>query len=474
MQKNNQNFYFLSVDSSSSSCKVCLINSRTGEIDFLFTESINTYFPKPGWVEHDGDEIYEKLLLLLQKAVSIVSRERIIGIGITNQRESVIAWDKNTLKPVCAVISWQDSRNEDFLHRWRDKEEFIKSKTGLYLNSYFSASKIDWIIKNIDFSWEDIRFGTVDTWLIANLTGGAEFVTDVTNASRTMCMNLEKEIWDLDLLEMFGIPLYTLPTIKPSGSYFGSWRKIPILGVIGDQQAALLSLGSKPGIIKCTYGTGLFVLINSGNKRVYVDNALTTIGWKMEGEKTVYALENGSFVCGNILTKLKNGGFIDNYLIEDNTIVDCIYIEPIDDRLFIFDKKKWKKLSDGIDLSKDRGEIVFKAYLNGLACLTKEMLKCFQVLDFDLNEIYVNGLISTSDYLRKVQSLILNKQIIASKDALDSALGVAYLVGLYSGIITWDQIHDWNSLDVKTDYPIDDFSATKTLEMKWEKYKSSL
>lgn len=474
MRGGGQDSYILAVDSSSSSCKVCLINPRNGNIEHSFVESISTYFPKSGWVEHDSDEIYEKLLLLLQKAIKVVPRERILGIGITNQRETIVAWNKKTLQPVCKAISWQDSRNKEFLERWKDKEILIKSKTGLYLNAYFSASKIDWIIKNIDFSWEDIRFGTVDTWLIANLTGGDQFLTDVTNASRTMCMNLETESWDLELLDMFGIPVYTLPTIKPSGSYFASWRGIPILGVIGDQQAALLSLGSTPGIVKCTYGTGLFALMNSGDNREPAEKALNTIAWKLEGEKTVYALENGSYVCGNILDQLRNNGFIFDFSADVNEIADALYLEPINNRLLIFDNRDWKPLTYGLNLEKDKGEIVFKAYLNGLAFVTKEIMECFKLTNLNQGEIYTNGLISTSEYLRKIQSLVLNKKIIASKNALDSALGAAYLVGLYKGIIKWDQISSWSELETKIVDSAMNFSEINSLKSEWEKYKSSI
>ena len=316
-----KNKLILALDQGTTSSRAIVFN-HDGEIVNVSQKSFEQIFPKPGWVEHDPNEIWSSQMSVTAEVIAKVgiSGKEIAAIGITNQRETTIVWDRETSKPIYNAIVWQDRRTSKYCDALKAEGhgDMIKEKTGLVLDAYFSATKLKWILDNIEGARDKAEqgklcFGTVDTWLIWKLTRGKMFMTDVSNASRTRLLNIHTMEWDQELLNLFDIPQSILPEIKQSSEVYGVTSttlfstKIPIAGVAGDQQAALFGqLCINPGMVKNTYGTGCFMLMNTGKKPVYSkNNLLTTVAWKMNG-KTTYALEGSVFVGGAAVQWLRD------------------------------------------------------------------------------------------------------------------------------------------------------------------------
>ncbi|HWU44946.1 MAG TPA: glycerol kinase GlpK, partial [Bdellovibrio sp.] len=316
--------FIMAIDQGTTSSRTCIFNQAGGLVSEA-RESFKQIFPKPGWVEHDPEDIWHStqrsMRLALEK--SGVKGSQIAAIGITNQRETVMVWERKTSKPIYNAIVWQCRRTRDLCAKLKKakKEKMISAKTGLVLDPYFSATKIQWILKNVPqakarASSGELVTGTVDTYLLWKLTGGQAHKTDVSNASRTMLMNIHSGEWDAELLKLFAVPSGLLPEICPSNASFGSTRGlgfmpdgIPITGILGDQQSALFGqICFDAGESKCTFGTGSFVLLNTGKKIVKSKNKLlSTVAWKLKNQEMIYALEGGAFVCGAAVQWLRDG-----------------------------------------------------------------------------------------------------------------------------------------------------------------------
>ena len=314
--------YILSLDQGTSSSRA-IVFDRKGQICSMAQREFTQIFPKPGWVEHNPHEIWSSQASVIAEAIAAIDINglNIAGIGITNQRETTIVWDSETEEPVYNAIVWQDRRTSEYCDRLKaeGQTEFIRERTGLIVDAYFSATKIKWILDNVAGARKraekgKLMFGTVDSWLIWRLTRGEVHVTDVSNASRTMLFNIHTLQWDEDLLELFGIPASMMPQVKSSSEVYGATKttifahKVPIAGIAGDQQAALFGqMCVEPGSVKNTYGTGCFLLMNSGEKPIASkNNLLTTIAWKI-GDKVDYALEGSIFVGGSVVQWLRDG-----------------------------------------------------------------------------------------------------------------------------------------------------------------------
>ena len=312
--------YIIAIDQGTTSSRTVLFNDRAA-IENISQMETRQIYPENGWVEQDPEEIYKTQIKTLKNVISDkgISVDKLAAIGITNQRETTIVWNKKTGKPVYNAIVWQDLRTSDYCKRLQKEghEKMIKEKTGLVIDSYFSATKIKWILDHVKEARElaqkgELLFGTVDTWILWNMTKGEVHATDYSNASRTMIFNINTLQWDEELLELFDIPLAMLPEVKESGTHFGDYefdgKKIPVTGIAGDQQAALFGQACfKKGETKNTYGTGCFLLMNTGKKPQFSDNGmLTTIAWGLNG-KVYYALEGSVFIGGAAVQWLRDG-----------------------------------------------------------------------------------------------------------------------------------------------------------------------
>lgn len=314
--------YILSLDQGTTSSRAIVFNKQ-GAIVCMAQEEFTQFFPKPGWVEHDPNEILNTQTAVIEKALAQkgLSGKDIAAIGITNQRETVVVWDKQTGSPVYNAIVWQDKRTADYCDQLKNegKSAEIRQKTGLVIDAYFSGTKVKWILDHVPGAREkavkgDLLMGTIDAWLVWNFTKGAQHITDVTNASRTLLFNINTMTWDAELLALFDIPAQMLPEVKESSEIYGhtslggSDHKIPIAGIAGDQQAALFGqMCTQPGMVKNTYGTGCFMLMNIGDTPIVSqNNLLTTVAWKIKG-KTTYALEGSVFIAGAVVQWLRDG-----------------------------------------------------------------------------------------------------------------------------------------------------------------------
>ena len=308
-----QDKLILALDQGTTSSRA-IVFDHSGQIVEVSQKPFEQIFPQPGWVEHDPNEIWSSQISVAAEVIAKtgVSGKEIAAIGITNQRETTVVWNRETSEPIYNAIVWQDRRTAKYCDQLKSegKAQLIKEKTGLILDAYFSGTKLKWILDNVEGARElaeegKLCFGTIDTWLVWKLTRGKMFITDVSNASRTMLFNIHKMEWDEELLQLLDIPRAILPEVKQSSEIYGETSttlfstKIPISGIAGDQQAALFGqMCTKPGMVKNTYGTGCFLLMNTGNKAVYSENnLLTTVAWKINGE-TTYALEGSVFVGG--------------------------------------------------------------------------------------------------------------------------------------------------------------------------------
>ncbi|MEY3209425.1 MAG: glycerol kinase GlpK [Bacteroidota bacterium] len=456
--------YILSFDQGTTSSRAILVDQQ-GQIQGIAQKEFSQYFPHPGWVEHDAMEIWSTQIGVASEAISKknLSLNDIAAIGITNQRETTVVWNKNTGLPIYNAIVWQDRRTADFCDSLKQlgKAQLIQEKTGLIIDAYFSASKIKWILDNVEGARTlaangELCFGTIDTWLVWKLTNGKVHVTDATNASRTMLYNIHNLAWDKELLALFDIPDSLLPEVKSSSEVYGytnqlfTNNEIPIAGIAGDQQAALFGqMCTSPGMVKNTYGTGCFMLMHTGEKAVTSkNNLLTTIALQINGH-TYYALEGSVFIGGAVVQWLRDG----LHLIRNSSEVEALarQVEHTDGVYLVpafagLGAPYWNQHARGSIVGITRGTNsghIARAALEGIAYQTYDVLKAMEAdAGIPIAELRVDGGATNNSLLMQFQSDILNTLVIRPKIVETTALGAAYLAGLAVGF--WKDIETLN------------------------------
>ncbi|SHG08226.1 glycerol kinase [Flavobacterium segetis] len=456
-----KNKLILTLDQGTTSSRAIVFN-HDGEIVSVSQKPFKQLFPKPGWVEHNPNEIWSSQISCAAEVIAKlgVSGKEIAAIGITNQRETTIVWDRETSEPLYNAIVWQDRRTAKYCDELKASgyAEMIQKKTGLVLDAYFSGTKVKWILDNVEGAREKAEqgklcFGTVDTWLIWKLTRGKMFMTDVSNASRTLLLNIHTLEWDDELLELFDIPRSMLPEVKQSSEIYGETSttlfstKIPIAGVAGDQQAALFGqLCTEPGMVKNTYGTGCFMLMNTGSKPVYSkNNLLTTIAWKING-KVTYALEGSVFVGGAAVQWLRDGAKMIDSAEEIEALAASVpdnggvYFVPA---LTGLGAPHWDQYARGAILGITRGTTnahIARATIEGITYQVYDLVKSMEA-DFGKKgkELRVDGGAAVNNLMMQFQSDLFGFNVIRPKMLETTALGAAYLAGLAVGY--------WKSID---------------------------
>lgn len=446
--------YVLALDQGTTSSRAVLFDQH-GQIVASAQQEFSQHFPAPGWVEHDPWEIYNSQLDVLHRVLheQSVSPADVAAIGITNQRETTILWDKQTGEPVHHAIVWQDKRTASICEVLKSKnlEPYVREHTGLVIDSYFSATKIKWILDNVKGAREkaeagELLFGTVDTWLLYNLTGGATHATDYTNASRTMLFDIKTLQWDKKLLQELTIPESILPEVKPSCASFGHWHykgvDVPITGVAGDQHAALFGQACfEPGMVKNTYGTGCFMLMNTGSEMQVSKNGLiTTIAWGIDGT-VEYALEGSVFIAGAAVQWLRDSlHLIDQskdseYFAMKALGSNEVYVVPAFAGL---GAPYWDMYARGaiFGLTRDTGkDHIIKATLESMAYQTKDILEAMQEdAGITLATLKVDGGACANNVLMQFQADILNANVERAEVIESTAMGAAYLAGIQVGL----------------------------------------
>ena len=452
--------YILALDQGTSSSRA-IVFDKYGQTKAVSQKEFTQIFPKPGWVEHNPMEIWSSQASVIAEAITSIDINglNIAAIGITNQRETTIVWDAETGEPVYNAIVWQDRRTSEFCDCLKrdGRTDLIRSKTGLIIDAYFSATKILWILENVPGARKradegKLRFGTVDTWLIWMLTRGEVHVTDVTNASRTMLFNIHTLEWDKELLNLFGIPESMMPEVKSSSEVYGYTKttlfahEVPIAGIAGDQQAALFGqMCTEPGSVKNTYGTGCFMLMNSGERPIMSsNNLLTTIAWKI-GDTVNYALEGSIFVAGSVVQWLRDGLGIIRTSAEVEALAASVpdnggvYFVPA---LTGLGAPHWDQYAKGSIYGLSRGSTaahIARAALEGIAFQTMDIVNAMQRdAGVTLKELKVDGGASRNNLLMQFQADILGTSVIRPIVTETTALGAAYLAGLAVGY--WESI----------------------------------
>lgn len=448
--------YILSIDQGTTSSRSILFNKQ-GEIVAVAQQEFSQVFPQPGWVEHNATEIWETQLQtakdVLKKANVAVTD--IAAIGITNQRETTVVWDKHTGVPIYNAIVWQDRRTASICEaiKKENQEKLIQEKTGLIVDSYFSGTKIKWILDNVAGAREkanagELCFGTIDTWLLWKLTEGRVHATDVSNASRTMLCDISTCEWDVELQKILDVPSNMLPQIKSSSEVYGHTTlldkdvAIPIAGIAGDQQAALFGqLCTQPGMVKNTYGTGCFMLMNTGEKMIpSKNNLLTTVAWKING-KIHYALEGSVFIAGAVVQWLRDGlGIIKTAadveaLAKKVEHTDGVYVVPAFAGL---GAPYWNPHARGVITGLTRGvntAHIARAAVESIAYQTMDVLKAMEAdSEISIKELRVDGGATKNDLLMQFQSDMLDTKVVRPTVTETTALGAAYLAGLAVGL----------------------------------------
>ena len=454
--------FILALDQGTTSSRA-IVFDHNGQIKSVAQKEFTQYFPQPGWVEHNPNEIWSSQASVIAEAISAIDINGldIAGIGITNQRETTIVWDVDTEEPIYNAIVWQDRRTSEFCDELKAQglTDKIHEKTGLIIDAYFSGTKIKWILDNVPGARKraemgKLRFGNVDSWLVWRLTRGEVHVTDVTNASRTMLFKIHDLKWDEELMELLDIPMSMMPEVKSSSEVYGHTKttifahEVPISGIAGDQQAALFGqMCIEPGSIKNTYGTGCFVMLNTGNKPVMSkNNLLTTIAWKI-GNQVVYALEGSIYVGGSVVQWLRDGlGFITSSSeIEDlaSTVPDSggVYFVPA---LTGLAAPYWDQYARGTIIGITRGTTrahIARAALDGIAFQTYDIAQAMaKDMNASLTELKVDGGASRNNLLMQSQADILGIKVVRPRITETTALGAAYLAGLAVGF--WKNIDD--------------------------------
>lgn len=476
--------YIIALDQGTTSSRAVLVSEKA-EINGIVQKEFTQIFPQPGWVEHDPNEILKTQMGVLKELIEAnkLSQASVIALGITNQRETTVVWDRKTGKPVYNAIVWQDKRTASICEELisRGLTEYVRENTGLVIDSYFSGTKIKWILDNVEGVREkaekgELAFGTIDTWLIWNLTGGKVHATDVTNASRTMLYNIKDLKWDDKLLKELNIPKGMLPEVKPSAHHFGdaeiNGMKIPINGVAGDQQAALFGQACfEPGMAKNTYGTGCFMLMNTGTRMQFSKNGLiTTIAWSLDN-KVEYALEGSVFIAGAAIQWLRDSlHMIDEskdseYFASKALGSNDVYVVPAFAGL---GAPYWDMYARGaiFGLTRDsEKEHIIKATLESLAYQTKDILLAMQEdAGMKLDSLKVDGGASANNMLMQFQADILGTDVERPKVIESTAMGAAYLAGIQAGL--------WKKADIVHNRVIErKFKSTMESSMREKLYK---
>lgn len=448
--------YILAIDQGTTGSSVSIMNSR-GKIVAFNNQEFEQIYPKAGWVEHNPEKIWKSVLVSIKNVFkkSKIKPSEIISIGITNQRETCLVWDKNTGKPIYNAIVWQCRRTTDACQKLKKKnlEKVVQKKTGLLLDPYFSATKIDWILKNKGkkSKVKDYLAGNIDAYMVWKLTNKKSHFTDVTNASRTSLMNLDTLDWDQELLKIFKVPKSILPEIKNSNDLFGVTsgvpglpNGIPIYGVIGDQQSALFGQTAfKSGEAKCTYGTGSFILMNSGTKKVISkQKLLTTVAWKLKGEKkATYALEGGAFICGAAVQWLRDEmGFIKSSSEVEklaNSVKDTLGVQFVP-ALAGLGAPFWQPEARGIITGLTRGvkkAHLARATLEAMALQNVDILTAMEKdLGKKLKNLRVDGGAAANNLLLQMQADFLGASIYRPKLTETTVAGAAFMAGIGVGL----------------------------------------
>lgn len=454
--------YILALDQGTTSSR-SLVFDEQGNIISQAQKEFRQLFPQPGWVEHDAEEIWSTQYGTMAEAVAKanINMKQIAGIGITNQRETTVVWDKSSGQPIYNAIVWQDRRTASDCDKLKSAgwAETIQQKTGLIIDAYFSATKLKWILDNVTGARQkaingELAFGTIDSWLTWKLTNGEVHVTDVSNASRTMLYNIHSLQWDEELLKIFDIPASVLPEVKPSSKIYGVTgsiipdSRIPIAGIAGDQQAALFGqLCTQPGMVKNTYGTGCFMLMNTGEKAIASkNNLLTTIAWQIDN-KTEYALEGSVFIAGAVVQWLRDELKIIRTSAEIEKLAaqvkdtEGVYIVPAFAGL---GAPHWNQYARGSIFGLTRGSSnahIARAALDSIAYQTFDVLKAMEAdAGIHIKELRVDGGATVNNQLMQFQSDILNTKVVRPKITETTALGAAYLAGLAVGY--WKNVEE--------------------------------
>ena len=454
--------YILALDQGTTSSRSVVFDKK-GNIVSVAQKEFTQYFPKPGWVEHDPLEIWSSQV---STAAEATTKQGIYGadiaaIGITNQRETVVVWDRKTGKPIYNAIVWQDKRTSNYCDelKGQGKSKLIREKTGLVIDSYFSGTKVKWILDNVEGARKkaeagELVMGTIDSWLIWNMTKGELHITDVTNASRTLLFNINTLEWDDELLELFTIPKSMLPQVKQSSELYGNTNpnffasKIPIAGIAGDQQAALFGqMCTKPGMVKNTYGTGCFMLMNIGEKPIVSENnLLTTVAWTIKG-KTHYALEGSIFIAGAVVQWLRDGlkiikrsGDVE-MLAASVDSAEGVYLVPAFAGL---GAPYWNQHAKGSIFGLTRGSTdahIARAALESIAFQTMDVLKAMEAdSKISIKELRVDGGATVNNLLMQFQADVLNTSTVRPKVIETTVMGAAYLAGLAVGF--WESLEE--------------------------------
>ncbi|MFW5718856.1 MAG: glycerol kinase GlpK [Halanaerobium sp.] len=448
--------YILAIDQGTTSSRAIVFN-HDGEIVASSQREFTQHFPKPGWVEHDPDEIWGTTLAVMADAMGRkdINPSQIAAIGITNQRETTVVWDAETGKPIHNAIVWQDRRTASICDDLKDQglEEKIKNKTGLVVDAYFSGTKIKWLLDNVDGAREraekgELRFGTIDSWLIWKLTGGKTHVTDYTNASRTMVYNIFDLEWDQEMLDILEIPESMLPEVKQSSEVYGETadyhffgQNVPIAGIAGDQQAATFGqVCYEKGTAKNTYGTGCFMLMNTGEKAVKSENGLlTTIAYGVDG-KVNYALEGSIFIAGAAIQWLR-----DEMKLIDSAPESEEHAKKVDDTGGVYvvpafaglGAPYWDMYARGTIVGLTRGSSrnhIIRATLESIAYQSRDVLEAMEAdSGIELKKMRVDGGAAMNDFLMQFQADILGSEVERPEINETTALGAAYLAGLAVG-----------------------------------------
>lgn len=453
--------YILALDQGTTSSRA-IVFDHNGKICSVAQKEFTQYFPKPGWVEHNPNEIWSSQASVIAESISAIDINGldIAGIGITNQRETTIVWDVDTEEPIYNAIVWQDRRTADYCDKLKAEGliDTIRKKTGLIIDAYFSGTKIKWILDNVPGARQraeqgKLRFGNVDSWLVWRLTRGEVHVTDVTNASRTMLFNINTLKWDADLLKLLDIPVSMLPEVKTSSEVYGHTKttifahEVPISGIAGDQQAALFGqMCIESGAIKNTYGTGCFVMLNTGEKPVKSENnLLTTIAWKI-GDKINYALEGSIYVGGSVVQWLRDGLCC---IKSSSEIEELAASVPDSGGVFFVPALTglaapyWDQHARGTIIGITRGTTtahIARAALDGIAFQTYDIARAMaKDMGAPLTELKVDGGASRNNLLMQYQANLLGIKVVRPKITETTALGAAYLAGLAVGF--------WKDLD---------------------------
>ena len=450
--------HILALDQGTTSSRA-IIFDYTGAIISTAQQEFKQIFPQPGWVEHDANEIWASQSSVASQAIkkANLTGSDIAAIGITNQRETTVVWERSTGKPICNAIVWQDRRTATACDRLKSRglAKLIRKKTGLVVDAYFSGTKLQWILNNVPGAKAsakagELAFGTVDSWLVWNLTGGRHHVTDPSNASRTMLFNIHTGDWDDELLRLFGVPRSILPEVRSSSETYAETHlfggAIPVAGIAGDQQAALFGqVCTRPGMVKNTYGTGCFMLMHTGAKPIASrSNLLTTVAWRI-GDRTEYALEGSIFIAGAVVQWLRDGlGVISSSAEVESLAAQVpdnggVYVVPAFAGL---GAPHWDQYARGLIAGITRGSTrahIARAALEGIAYQVRDVLHAMETdAKIRLKELRVDGGACANNLLMQFQADLLGVPVVRPRVSETTALGAAYLAGLAVGF--WKDI----------------------------------